>query len=52
MARKKKLTMKKNNEIDIAWASGLFEGEGCIFLSKAKGRRRKDGKKKPKKYLN
>ena len=26
---------------DIAWAAGLFEGEGCIF--QGKGRPRKDG---------
>lgn len=31
-----------NNDVDIAWAAGLFEGEGCIYLGdKAKVRRQR-----------
>ena len=26
------------NETDIAWAAGLFEGEGCIGLNRTNGR--------------
>lgn len=26
------------SEVDIAWAAGLFEGEGCVFAKPDKGR--------------
>ena len=32
-----------NSEKMRAWASGLFEGEGCITICKVKGRKHKDG---------
>lgn len=31
------VTLQSMNEIDTAWIAGLFEGEGCIYISRNKG---------------
>jgi hypothetical protein len=30
-------------KLEMAWAAGLFDGEGCVSASHAEGRKRKDG---------
>ena len=29
--------MKRNRDIDLAWFTGLFDGEGCVTVAKSQG---------------